>query len=758
MICNCLFILPLCIVAVSSAQFTPIQYAESVSSILKYNEGSLNSSPVIISNKRILNSNLNVSGGNIPYDRQGDGIHLTGCKNFVIENCIIGPTGGNGIALDDCESIEIRNCIFLDNSLSIIAENCSDIRIRNNQFINVQGRPDLIPQGDSGVRCYIQLKGINGGNCYVKDNVFESILGKSRPEDQINIALSAFPSSSPMIISGNKIRGGGPSTSGSGINASDDFPNYHQTPRSSPFTQNVIVQNNQLVNPGQAGIICPGGSNIKIVSNKIFGTHNSFTNVGIYVADYYNTLNCNSIEISSNQVNYIGNSSSWPGTPYPNPYWTDQIQCSNLNTLPWSTNDFSASINETLLPQRILTPFPIVMLKLDSSLSDFSGAHLDGTAYGGAAIVCDTYRKALQFNGTSSDYVTLPRSPWFKPSSQMITFSGWIKPANSQSVQGIIRSQDANGWTSGWRAALDAGSFYPTINTDKGRFSVACYGINSNTWTHVAFTYDGITLKGYVNGSLISSTPASGEIVYDTQSINLVLGGSEGTSNFSGRMADVKIFYGASNEGEIFSEYNSTKGMFDGTSVNTLPPFTGYYTTYDNYQTKAILPVNEVLQGSFGFATLNNAIWAQQISGTAYFIDFLGPDMYFSIPAGQTVRISATSLNGCSFPHETQYFDFIGTYNPLSAVYNSGSKEVIIKIDENIISRSESQLSKLLNQRGLSTNFISVQIYNTLGQLCKTGKLSGSQLALNISDLAQGIYIVRISTGGVQLLTTQILK
>ena len=165
----------------------------------------------------------------------------------------------------------------------VLAEYSSVISFEYNEVKNVTGP---MPHGQM-----IQLAYCSGGGHSIRYNVSENILGESYPEDIINIYMSSGTVDSPIVISNNWIRGGGPSKSGGGIMIGDNGGSYS------------FVENNILVDPGQYGIAIVGGHHNTIKNNKVYGKQQSFTNVGIYAWEQYG-LPCHDLTISNNEVNF----------------------------------------------------------------------------------------------------------------------------------------------------------------------------------------------------------------------------------------------------------------------------------------------------------------------------------------------------------------------------------------------------------------------------------------------------------------------
>src|SRR5262249_23302715 len=82
-----------------------------------------------------------------------------------------------------------------------------------------------------------------------------------------------------------------------------------------------------------------------------------------------------------------------------------------------------------------------------------------------------------------------------------------------------------------------------------------------NSWSHIASTYDGSTLKLYVNGVLagsIGGLPSLGAITTSTRS--LLIGADSLGNNFQGLIHDVRICNRAPTAGEMESDRSTPLG------------------------------------------------------------------------------------------------------------------------------------------------------------------------------------------------------
>src|SRR5262249_25047021 len=91
-----------------------------------------------------------------------------------------------------------------------------------------------------------------------------------------------------------------------------------------------------------------------------------------------------------------------------------------------------------------------------------------------------------------------------------------------------------------------------------------------NTWTHLAGTYDGTTLRLYVNGTLVASQAASGTITTSTGAVRLG-GNAVWGEYFRGRIDDVRIFNRALSQAEVQTDMNTGAGGVSDTVPPTVP-------------------------------------------------------------------------------------------------------------------------------------------------------------------------------------------
>lgn len=177
--------------------------------------------------------------------------------------------------------------------------------------------------------------------------------------------------------------------------------------------------------------------------------------------------------------------------------------------------------------------------------------------------------RALDFDGTN-DVVTVSNATAIDLNDNLsnFTFSTWIYPdSDGEADTGQIFQK---GTTTYFRVDSQDGS----NNLDlEANLDLATTDANVNvadaftiaSWNHVAMSWDGTTLRVYVNGKLRGSGTGSGAISADAN--NLLIGG--GTSNnFDGKIDEFKIYNSALALSEIQIDANSGASQVLGAAGN----------------------------------------------------------------------------------------------------------------------------------------------------------------------------------------------
>ena len=186
-----------------------------------------------------------------------------------------------------------------------------------------------------------------------------------------------------------------------------------------------------------------------------------------------------------------------------------------------------------------------------TTTADISGNNNTGTLTNGPLrAAAGKFGAALSFDGTN-DYVLVPNSGSLTLTTAM-TLEAWVNPAIP---------------LSNWKAILqkETDAYFLTASSDQQNrpasgftrstgaccaFTYATAALASNTWTHVAATYDGAQVRMYINGVQVSSTPTTGSIQSTTTPLRIG-GNTYSTEFFQGLIDEVRIYNRVLTQAEI---------------------------------------------------------------------------------------------------------------------------------------------------------------------------------------------------------------
>lgn len=158
---------------------------------------------------------------------------------------------------------------------------------------------------------------------------------------------------------------------------------------------------------------------------------------------------------------------------------------------------------------------------------------------------------ALEFDGWD-DYVSVASSSNLQLTSAL-TISAWIKGdfwGAGSDVDTIVRKGEAA--PVNYQLAIADGRVSLMLDDfDNGGFRGNTV-LNTGQWYHVAATWDGSTVRIYVNGVIDNDSGVSREGTIGTDTRPLCIGGRAGTDLFDGIIDEVRIYNRALDAGEIY--------------------------------------------------------------------------------------------------------------------------------------------------------------------------------------------------------------
>lgn len=176
---------------------------------------------------------------------------------------------------------------------------------------------------------------------------------------------------------------------------------------------------------------------------------------------------------------------------------------------------------------------------------------------------------AYSFNGTS-DYIEIPSSPSLAFGAQ-ITASAWICPdrlyppqyqEGFQAMQIVGKGFDVEG-AADWMFSVNGDMERPGLMLGIWTYWDSARVVESNVWCHVVFTYDGSTMKTYVDAVPSGQYSASGPFRITDGAVRIgayaPVNGIQSKCFFSGKIDGVRIYSRALSDGDVQQLYDSEK-------------------------------------------------------------------------------------------------------------------------------------------------------------------------------------------------------
>jgi methionine-rich copper-binding protein CopC len=203
-----------------------------------------------------------------------------------------------------------------------------------------------------------------------------------------------------------------------------------------------------------------------------------------------------------------------------------------------------------------------------SSLTDVSGNGRTGTISNATWSGSGRYGGALSFNGINS-VVNIANAASLQLTTGM-TLEAWVSPASLGDWGAVIYKPRSALALSYGLYATDGVNRPPSGYVGISNVDVSAIGTSPlplGAWNHLALTYDNSSLKFYVNGVLVTSSPTTGPIMTSTNA--LTIGNDNISEAFQGLIDDVRIYNRALTSSEIGADMSTPVGSG---SMETTPP------------------------------------------------------------------------------------------------------------------------------------------------------------------------------------------
>jgi fibronectin type 3 domain-containing protein len=271
---------------------------------------------------------------------------------------------------------------------------------------------------------------------------------------------------------------------------------------------------------------------------------------------------------------------------------------------------------------------------------DLTGHGNNGTISNATWTTSGKYGNALVFNGSTA-LVTIADSASLHLSTGM-TLEAWVNPT---AVNALWRDVMYKGNDAYYLEATSTNVGAPAAGGTVGGNDGVAYGSTAlpiNTWTHLAATYDGTTVRLYVNGTQVGSLAQSGTIAIS--GIPVTIGGDATYGQyFQGMIDEVRIYNTALSPAQIQSDMTTPlSGSFPAVS---LTPTNVNFGLQNNGTTSAPMPISVTNKGNVALAITSVTITGPQSGDFAQTNNCGSP-----VAAGSscTINVTFTPITGGS--------------------------------------------------------------------------------------------------------------
>jgi hypothetical protein len=187
-----------------------------------------------------------------------------------------------------------------------------------------------------------------------------------------------------------------------------------------------------------------------------------------------------------------------------------------------------------------------------TTAKDVMGAH-DGQVTGAARTAGGRFGQSLSFDGVD-DWVTVPHNAALDLGSGM-TLEAWVKPSALSTWRSVIQKERTGSFDYALYASTDASSPAARVFTANGIDAAAPSALLTTTWTHLAMTWDGSTVRLFVDGAEVAAQAAPGPLVTSTGALRIG-GNSQRSEWFTGLVDEVRVYARPLTGAEITADMN----------------------------------------------------------------------------------------------------------------------------------------------------------------------------------------------------------
>ncbi|MDD5340376.1 MAG: S8 family serine peptidase, partial [Candidatus ainarchaeum sp.] len=206
-----------------------------------------------------------------------------------------------------------------------------------------------------------------------------------------------------------------------------------------------------------------------------------------------------------------------------------------------------------------------------NALLDYSGNGADGANSGAVwnATGGPDGNGSFEFDGTAS-YINA--QTFYNSTLSQLTVMLWIRPKAQSDWRDIISKETGDYATAGFglrRSAADQFAFTLYNGGKRELLAPSAFDDAGSTWYHVAGTYDGTTMRLYVNGAEVSTLATSGNIVNSIYSLQIGRRTSASDRWIYATLDDVRVYNYSLSADQVLAIYQGRPDWISQSETET---------------------------------------------------------------------------------------------------------------------------------------------------------------------------------------------
>jgi PKD repeat protein len=233
-----------------------------------------------------------------------------------------------------------------------------------------------------------------------------------------------------------------------------------------------------------------------------------------------------------------------------------------------------------------------------------------------------------------------------------MTLEAWVYPTALSGWRTVILQERPDGLVYALYAHSDVSRPAIYVHTGADAGAVGGTSLPLNTWSHLAGTYDGTTLRLYINGLEVGQQDVAGDIV-TTDGVVRLGGNSVWGEFFAGRIDEVRIYNRALTAAEIQADMQTP-----------IPAPAAPVAGFTALPTLGFTPLTvDFADSSLGSITA----WFWEFGDGATSLE-QHPNHTYTIPGRYTIRLTVSGAGGS---HTLTQTDYITVKSPLTANFQA---------------------------------------------------------------------------------------